>query len=128
MKINKVSMDIKSIHWREYLHIAGSVASITGISLLAVTKSFKSIVLGNIVGWILGASLLLATLMGLIVLLTQTGIYLHRQYGNIFSLIFYLVGGPFGVVLMIIVFKLIQEIGVPFIVLLIHGSYPPLIS
>lgn len=117
-------MEIKSIHWREYLHIAGSVASITGISLLAVTTSFKNIVLGNIVGWILGSSLLLAALMGLIVLLTQTGAYLQNQYGKIFSLIFYLVCGPFGIALMIFLFKLIQELGVPFIILLIHGSYP----
>lgn len=128
MKLNKVSMESKPIHWREYLHIAGSVASITGISLLAVTTSFKSIVLGNVVGWILGASSLLAALMGLIVLLTQTGTYLHKQYGKIFSLIFYLICGPFGVVLVIFVFKLIQELGVPFVVLLIHGSYPPPIS
>ena len=76
----------------------------------------------------MGASLLLASLMGLIVLLTQTGTYIHKQYGKIISLIFYLICWPLGVVLMIFVFKLIQELGVPFIVLLIHGSYPPPVS
>lgn len=124
MKNNETSIENKAIPWREYLHIAGSVASITGISLLAVTVSFKNIVLGNIVGWSLGASLLLAALMGLIILLTQAGAYIHQEFGKIFSLIFYLVCGPFGIVIMIFLFRLIQELGVPFIVVLIHDSYP----
>lgn len=123
-KNSKTSEVKKSLRWIDAIHIAGSVASLTGISLLAITKTIQSISIGSIIGWVLGSSIILAALMACLLFISKSGVEVREKFGVQASIIFYLISTSILAVGIIFLFKMIQELGVPFVILLIHNQYP----
>lgn len=54
-------------NWVQWLHIAASLAAVTAISLLTLEMAVGSIILGKLVAYALGASLLIGALFLLII-------------------------------------------------------------
>ena len=109
--------------WLQAVHIAGSVASITGITLLTVGRATPSIPLGEVLGWILAASLLLA-IVTLLILVLRVGGRAVRQRGGGVVAAYWLGATPAAGVLVILAFQLSREFVVAFVVLIVHGRYP----
>jgi hypothetical protein len=110
--------------WIQWVHVAGSVASITGISLLTLNRGVGSIALGEIAGWLISGALLLAVLT-VIILFARAGTSRSGgTFGSAGLLVFWLTTVPVSAILMIFLFQLARELVVPFVVLLVHGQYP----
>ena len=110
--------------WLQAVHIAGSVASITGLSLLTLNKALPSIALGEILGWLVAASLLLALLMLVVVGLRLAGSYFRKRFGRVGAAVLWLTGCPVALVFMIVAFQAARELVVPLVILMIYGQYP----
>jgi len=54
--------------WAQWLHIAGSLAAVTAISLLTLEMAVGSIRLGKIAAYALGSSLLIGALLILVII------------------------------------------------------------
>jgi SNF family Na+-dependent transporter len=110
--------------WLQALYIAGSIASVTGLSLLALNRVLSTIQVGEIVAWAVAASLLLAAL-GLIVMLLQSGAAtVVSRFGRSGLTIYWLVTVPVAVILGIVLFQYGKGLVVPFVLLIIYGRYP----
>ncbi len=80
--------------WLEGLHIAGSVASVTGLSLLTLNKAVPSISIGEILGWLGLVSLLLAFVTLLLLALRRTGAWFQERFGHTGRNVFWLSAVP----------------------------------
>src|SRR6476660_102597 len=86
--------------WIEALHVAGSIASVTGISLLALSKATGDIPIREILGGLVAASLLLAAGTVMVLILRLGGFALRRR-GRAVLAIYWLVAVPLSVILAI---------------------------
>lgn len=110
--------------WLDALHVAGSIASVTGLSLLALRQTVGVATAGYLLAYVLNSSLLIAGLM----LFIRAGTYIaersRRALGTFATVVVLLITVPFGVAFYGIFVRLSFELFVPFIVLIVQGQYP----
>jgi hypothetical protein len=110
--------------WLQGLHVAGSIASVTGLSLLALNKALVCVAIGEILGWVISSSVLLAVLTISIMAMRTGATAIGERVGALGLAAFWLLATPFAVVVLLLLFGVVREVVVPFVILIVHGRYP----
>lgn len=110
--------------WIDALNVAGSIASVTGISLLALRNVPGFPALSYLLGYGFGASLFLAVATGLVMALGTGWRRASRAVHTGWHAIYWLVAIPVAASVAILMAQFVLAIIVPFVVLLTAGHYP----
>lgn len=122
MSIPEGRSSAPKLPWLQTLHIVGSVASITGLSLLTLDKALTAISIGDLVGWFLAVPLLLAAATSMSQLVLSISDPLIVKVGQNWFRILLLVAFPCFVIVELFLFQALRVLFVPFVAVLIRGE------
>ncbi len=111
-------------YWLEALHIAGSVASVTAMTMVATKSYIRDLTFGRLLAYPLAASLTIALIMIFGIGLIEGSKQIRRRFGSTWTAVFWFTGIPVVVPFRGLFMNLIFHVFVPFVILAIDGQYP----
>ena len=107
-----VKVNLPQANWAQWLHIAGSLAAVTAISLLTVEMAVGPIRLGKLAAYALGSSLLIGILLILVIIYKYA---LSKIGAGIWRYAFWFISVPIAFLYYLL------------LVYLIYGQFAPLL-